>query len=140
MIRKITYGIGGLILLFGLITFGMQFIVPLKTTLEWYIKVFSIIGIGVFTIVIPTLADKVSSFKGKKELTDMSKLAEPLITITSISLPMDIQRDYECLHHMIKRFAEISNIEGVTLCNQLQNKLFEIHSKSYEKPKTNSTS
>lgn len=144
MIRKITYGVGGLILLFGLITFGMQFIIPLKTTTDWYIKVLSIISTGGAVLAIPKGMDKVSSMivtKENNKVINSDNLAEPLkMVVTSIQLAPDIQRDYECLHHMIKRFAEISDKDGVSLCNQLQNKLFEIHSKSYEKSKDNTTS
>src|SRR3990167_9831977 len=120
MIRKATYGVGTLILLFGLMTFGAQFIVPLKTTAEWYVKVLAIVAAGGGTLALPKVMDKISGFVAAKENNkEVVKMADGIKTIDiPIELSPDIQRDYECLYHMIKRFASIGNTEGVTLCNQ----------------------
>lgn len=126
---------GIIVLVVGVLIFGASFALPIKTSVAWYTKVGGISGGGLLLTVIGTYLDELKNkFKSK---------AVKSIVVEKENIPIDLElsmeKDYQCVNYLSKRFKAMSNLETKKEGLRL---LFEAHGllyKDYYLEEVNST-
>jgi hypothetical protein len=115
----------GMVLFFygaGAVAFSM--VKPVKTTGQWYLAVSgfmvtgTLLGVGAYKI----LGTKETTNMGLIQNTDKAKILPDKIELDAKQLA-----DFECMNHLTTRFSAAKDSEGIKLCRQLQDRIFELH-------------
>jgi len=157
--KKFLLFTGVAILVFGVFVFGASFILPIKTSAEWYTKVSGINLIGVLTILASQyekLKLLLPNFSLTKSFYTKTRSA-PTTTIQAISnsfkdednkpniqLKPHVTRDYECIHYLLRRCDAMqsdSKTSGIQACSILNDLFFKDYNNNETKiSSSNSTS
>ena len=119
----VILGLG--LLMFGLVVLGSSFVLPIKTDVSWYTKVGSIGGIGLFITVLGVYLDNIKSlFTSQSKI--VAKEEKPNILI---DLELSMEKDYQCVNYLSKRFKSMSNEttkkEGLRLLSEAHGLLYK---------------
>ena len=133
-IQKISMGVGAAVFLFGAVALVLSFVLPAHTTLTWYGQVFGFMAAGTAWMVGTYNKDKImsafkSNAKQEPNKDDDVKPVKPIIVDDSAEIELEAERyaDFRCLNHLAERMSQAKDSEGMELCRNLQNKLFELH-------------
>lgn len=123
---------GVAVLAFGVVTLGASFVLPIKTSAEWYTKVGGI-NVGAILTILASQYEKLKALlpAGTKEkvvqvISDVVDKAQD--NKPSIELAPSTARDYECIHYLAKRCATMSpeaKASGMQACSTLNDLFFK---------------
>lgn len=111
------------LLAFGVVTFGASFVLPIKTSTEWYGKVGSLAGSGVLLTTLGVYLDELKGLFVKKpslvfpktETENVNLPVEVKVTMkneTELDLEESMEMDYKCLNYLANRFKGMKNKEN----------------------------
>lgn len=108
---------------FAILTFGASFALPIKTSVDWYIKVGSIAGSGAILTILGVYFDNIKGLFAKKtslvfpktETENVNLPVEVKVTMkneTELDLEESMEMDYKCLNYLANRFKGMKNKEN----------------------------
>lgn len=124
-VKKGTVIIGLGTIIFGLVVFGTSFVLPIKTDVSWYTKVGGISSAGLFITVLGVYLDNIKSlFTYQSKI--VAKEEKPNILI---DLELSMEKDYQCVNYLSKRFKSMNNEttkkEGLRLLSEAHGLLYK---------------
>lgn len=124
-VKKGTVIAGIVILGFGVLVFGASFALPIKTSAEWYTKVGGISGSGLLLTVIGVYLENIKNMFNFKSKV-VAKEEKPVIPI---DLDMSMEKDYQCINYLSKRFksmkSDATKKEGLRLLSEAHGLLYK---------------
>ena len=116
---------GIVIAVVGVLIFGASFALPIKTDNMWYTKVSGITGLGALLTVIGTYLDNLKSMFKSKAVSTQSVAKENI----PIDLEVSMEKDYQCVNYLSKRFKGMTNSEtkkeGLRLLSEAHGLLYK---------------
>lgn len=100
--------LGAGLLIFGLGTLSSSFVLPIKTSVEWYTKVGCISSLGAVFVMCGVYLDKVKTLFNliTPAKTIVAKEEKPDI---AIDLDVSMEKDYQCINYLSRRFKSMKN-------------------------------
>lgn len=120
----VLVGLG--LLTFGVLTFGASFVLPIKTSIEWYGKVGTLAGGGLLITILGVYFDSLKGLFVSKSVTKVADEVKPNIPI---DLDVSMEKDYQCVNYLSKRFKSMKNQttkeEGLRLLSEAHGLLYK---------------
>lgn len=123
-VRTGLIALGVALFLYGAGAVAFSMVKPVKTTGQWYLTVagFMATGAAVSGGAYKLLGTKETTNMGLIQTTDKAKILPDKIELDAKQLA-----DFECMNHLTTRFSAAKDAEGIKLCRQLQDRIFELH-------------